>query len=298
MTQQPFQRLQREIEPITQQSANTMSINDLKSKIDQLDTMKDRIAMKLMSGELNNDLDLKRKLRKLNTNALKKTNILRMVLMKKESQQESQLKKDRKIFLSNLQQKYNTLNNLTSQEKLKQLKAISRQLQNNSNYYDRNINSFSTKIADDISKINNQNLRLESQRRNLQRLQLKNKIDMKRSTDKSTIQEFRSKTKSIESYINNKNRQIMLLSDYNKMLELNQDIKTNKSNLQALISDIKNDSKYKDLLVNPPRTTFLWNTVRKTIDEFPEKYQAMQTLFNTKKKVIQLKNNRSSSQST
>ena len=90
----------------------------------------------------------------------------------------------------------------------------------------------------------------------------------------------------------------MLLSDYNKMLELNQDIKTNKSNLQALISDIKNDSKYKDLLVNPPRTTFLWNTVRKTIDEFPEKYKAMQTLFNTKKKVIQLKNNRSSSQST
>ena len=273
MSQQQFQRLQREIEPITQQSANTMSINDLKSKIDQLDTMKDRIAIK--------------------------TNILRMVLMKKESQQqESQLKKDRKIFLSNLQQKYNTLNNLTSQEKLKQLKAISRQLQNNSNYYDRNIHNFSTKIADDISKINDQHLRLESQRRNLQRLQLKNKIDMKRSTDKSTIQEFRSKTKSIDSYINNKNRQIRLLSDYNKMLELNQDIKTNKSNLQALISDIKNDSKYKDLLVNPPRTTFLWNTVRKTIDEFPEKYQAMQNLFNTKKKVIQLKNNRSSSQST
>ena len=181
MSQQEFQRLQSEIEPITQQSANTMSINDLKSKIDQLDTMKDRITMKRMSGELDNDLDLKRKLRKLNTNALNKTNILRMVLMKKESQQDSQLKKDRKIFLSNLQQKYNTLNNLTSQEKLKQLKAISRQLQNNSNYYDRNINSFSTKIVDEISKINNQNLRLESQRRNLQRVQLKNKIDMKRS---------------------------------------------------------------------------------------------------------------------
>ena len=107
--------------------------------------------------------------------------------MNKESQQESQLKKNRQIFLSNLQQKYNRLNNLTSQEKLKQLKAISGQLQNNSNYYDRNIDNFRTKIFDEISEIKNQNLILESKRRDLQRLQLKNNIEMKRSTDKSTI---------------------------------------------------------------------------------------------------------------
>lgn len=287
--QRQFQRLQKEIEPITQQSANTMSINDLKSKIEQLDSMNDRIGMKRMSGELDNDLDLKTKFRKLNTNVLRKKNILRMVLMNKESQQESQLKKNRQIFLSNLQQKYNRLNNLTSQEKLKQLKAISGQLQNNSNYYDRNINNFRTKIFDDISEINNQNLRLESTRRDLQRLQLKNNIDMKRSTDKSTIQEFRNNIKTIDNYINTKNRQIMSLSDYNQMLELQKDIKTKKTEFQEMISDIKNDSRYNDLLVNPPRTTFAWNTVRKNIDGFPKKYQTMQKLFNTKKRVIQLK---------
>ena len=41
----------------------------------------------------------------------------------------------------------------------------------------------------------------------------------------------------------------MSLSDYNQMLELQKDIKTKKTEFQEMISDIKNDSRYNDLLM-------------------------------------------------
>lgn len=278
---------------ITLESVNNMSIDELNNKIEEIESIHDKIVTKLLSGKLKDNLELKSKFRKLKSEFLKKKNILEMVLIKKESQREKNLQKERKIFLSNLQQTYRTLDNLPRNEKLIKLKEIIQEINNNSELgWDRDIHTFKRDIEAEIYNIDAQNIRLESQRRIKESFKRINQINKNRNTEKEIIENFNNRTKPITDYINTTRRQIMSVSDYNKIPVLQQDIRTNKTNFQTLIREIKNEPNYKELLTNPPRLTFTWNKVRKTIDNFSENYNSMQQLFNTKKKLVQMKKNR------